>query len=62
MHYQYDINKEFILYCGHYERVLFIKFILLWLICDPSDVMGLDLAETFTRPALECSDHVSINI
>jgi hypothetical protein len=27
-----------------------------------SDAIGFDLAETFTRPALECSDHVSINI
>jgi hypothetical protein len=27
-----------------------------------SDVIGFDLAETSTRPALECSDHVSINI
>jgi hypothetical protein len=27
-----------------------------------SDVIGFDLAETFTRPALECSDQVSINI
>jgi hypothetical protein len=27
-----------------------------------SDAIGFDLAETFTRPALECSDHVSIDI
>jgi hypothetical protein len=27
-----------------------------------SGAIGFDLAETSTRPALECSDHVSINI
>jgi hypothetical protein len=27
-----------------------------------SVAIGFDLAETFTRTALECSDHVSINI
>jgi hypothetical protein len=27
-----------------------------------SDVIGFDLAETFTRPALECFYHVSVNI
>jgi UDP-N-acetyl-D-mannosaminuronic acid transferase (WecB/TagA/CpsF family) len=27
-----------------------------------SDAKGFDLAETFARPALECSDHVFINI
>jgi hypothetical protein len=26
------------------------------------DAIGFDLAETFTTPALECSDNVSINI
>jgi hypothetical protein len=25
-----------------------------------SDVIGFDLAENFTRPALECSDHVGV--
>jgi hypothetical protein len=27
-----------------------------------SDAIGLDLAETYTKPALECFNEVSINI
>jgi hypothetical protein len=27
-----------------------------------SDAIGFDLAETFIRPTLECSDHISFNI
>jgi hypothetical protein len=40
-------------------KIIF-KYFFWWIVLNRSNAIGFDLAETFTRPALECSDHVFI--
>jgi hypothetical protein len=48
-------DKKFVNYPLE-DFLLRLNFFKQW---NRSDAIGIDLAVTFTRPALECSDHVS---